>query len=182
MPIFLKYFWAFCQMVSFYLINYCEHKLIFSSFVCLFTSVNHSLIQCLWSISCPSFLQWCCLVFLKHDDEPLTGDICEMLWAGAPGACGENILISWLNIGGLLLQGDRINQHKLNVSVPWQCKFYIIVLYVWLYALEILQLTIWGSPPTGLHFGPILGCISVSLFKQARCKIFICVLYYSVIE
>ena len=42
--------------------------------------------------------------------------------------------------------------------------------------------SLWGFPPTGLHFGPILGCISGSLFKQARCKIFICVLYYSVKE
>ena len=41
---------------------------------------------------------------------------------------------------------------------------------------------VWGSPSTGAHLGPQEGYISASLFKQARCKIVICVLYYSVIE
>ena len=39
-----------------------------------------------------------------------------------------------------------------------------------------------GSPPTGAHFGPKKGYMLGSLFKQARCKIVICVLYNSVVE
>ena len=35
---------------------------------------------------------------------------------------------------------------------------------------------------TGAHFGPKTGYTSESLFKQARCKIIMCVLYYSVID
>ena len=39
-----------------------------------------------------------------------------------------------------------------------------------------------GSPPTGAHFGPKKGYMLGSLFKQAKCKIAICVFYNSVVE
>ena len=38
------------------------------------------------------------------------------------------------------------------------------------------------SPPTGAHFGPKKGYMLGSIFKQARCKIVICVLYNSIVE
>ena len=76
--------------------------------------------------------------------------------------------------------GVQYSQHcawvlACNIVVIFWCKPFAMT-----YCTSIEHLG--GSPPTGLHFGPILGSISGSLFKQARCKIFVCVLYYSVME
>ena len=53
----------------------------------------------------------------------------------------------------------------------------IFKLFHWCWYFEI-----WGSSPTGAHFGPKKGYKSGSLLRQAGCNIVICELYYSVIE
>ena len=76
---------------------------------------------------------------------------------------------------------------NLNQSIYYGQSWLVVQGFLWRFVNSSLTaimawFLIWGSPPTGLHFGPKRDYITGSLFKQARYKIVICVLYYYVIE